>query len=168
MKKTVGGLLTSPTKADQVVAQLHAAGIPSNDTRIIVDLHGLGHCLDDHESGGRAKTLLIAMVIGAIFFGVAGVMAGMGNVELGLSGVPQAIFFVVLFVIIGALSGLFLGVWFIRPNCACDPKLYEDGLHQGGAVVIVRAIGGKAHEALNILNQNGAISARVCEITGGH
>ncbi|NOX62440.1 MAG: hypothetical protein GXP42_10940 [Chloroflexi bacterium] len=168
MKKTVGALLPSPEEARAAAEAIYSLGVEPADVQIVVDPQGLKSCLDPVDHSHRRKVLIAGAALGALVFGIGGFMASMSNLSMGIGDIMTAFNLTLVFVLVGFFSGLFLALWLVQEDCACERSLYEEGLAHGSALILVHAAMGKAMKALEVLQNHHAKSARLCEVTGEH
>ena len=168
-------LYLDEASAEQVIAELRAAGLPDDDVGLIASTHrrgmrnaGLDHAGDriDRDRDGRDDRVEAAEKgagVGAVLGGTAGLLAGLGLLALPGVGPVVAAGWMAM-AITGALAGGgtggVVGALVEAGISENDAGPYLEGVRRGGALVTIRvpADGRGLYE--KILDQAGPVPVR--------
>jgi uncharacterized protein (TIGR02271 family) len=163
MSRTIVGLFKDRAQAEQAVRDLVDEGIDRDDISVVArdGERGVADVSDDNV-GDTATGAVAGAGGGAVLGGLAGVLLGLGALAIpgigpiiaagpivaGLTGAG-----------IGAATGGLVGALVSAGVPEGEAKYYEEGVRQGGALVIVKN-GDAAVGVEDILQRNGAYDTR--------
>ena len=156
MAKTIVGLFGNRLQAQQLVEQLRARTIASDDISVVAP----GAVAEDTAEGDRASGVAIGAGTGAALGGLGGLLVGLGALAIpGIGPVLAAgpIAAALAGAGLGAAAGGVIGALTELGIPEEDAHVYAEGVRRGATLVTVRADDEAADEIMALMARHGAV-----------
>src|SRR3954447_8415712 len=154
MTRTVVGLFRDRNEVQAALHDLEGDGITREHISIVAynpDVSEHGSELGSNTTKGAAAGGIAGLVLGLAAIALPGIgpILAAGPIAAALAGAG-----------VGAATGGMLGALIDMGVPGHEAKYYEDALHQGGTLLIVRSAGEMAEKAQSVLHRHGALDMR--------
>lgn len=135
--KTVMGLFEQRSSAEAAAAAAHKAGVPEHKIRLMNSATPASELI---EPGPRAITMksvggFTLMMI--LIFGIFGLFAGIGSIFVFQASTGIAVATVLVFLVIGAFCGLFMGWVMGRSEADNAIQEFREAVQHGDTLLVV-------------------------------
>lgn len=160
--KAAVGLFESGDRVPSVLARLKGTGFSDSAVRLVKSLEEMDQCMRCNKGAKVREDIVFAVLLGTFVFSIFGLLSSLGAINATGASASWAIGLVVMFVLIGALSGLFLGWVMGAANAEQEIQEFRDAVTRGAVVVMVSASEDRVNKASSVLRQEKAKSVRTC------
>jgi hypothetical protein len=136
--KTVMGLFEQRSSAEAAAAAAQKAGVPEHKIRLMDNSTPAGQLVEPGPRAITMKAVRSFTLLLTLTFGIFGLFAGVGSILVFEAGGDIAVLTVLVFVLIGAFCGLFMGWVKGRSDADNDIQEFREAVQHGATLLVVQ------------------------------
>jgi uncharacterized membrane protein YqjE len=137
--KTVLGLFEQRTNAEATAAAAHKAGVPEHRIKLMNNATPANELIEPGPRAITTKAIRGFTIMMILIFGVFGLFAGVGSIYVYNATTGIAIATFVVFLVIGAFCGLFMGWVMGRSDADNAVQEFREKLQHGDTLLVVES-----------------------------
>lgn len=137
--KTVLGLFEQRTNAEAAAAAAHKAGVPEHRIKLMNSASPAHELVEPGPRQITTKAIRGFTIMMILIFGIFGLMAGVGSIFVYDATTGIAILTFVVFLLIGAFCGLFMGWVMGRSDADNAIQEFREKVQHGDTLVVVES-----------------------------
>ena len=159
--KTVFALYDRSEQANGALGQLKAAGMANSTAQLLQGDEAMQAKIGFDAKGKVIQDCVFATTLGIITFGVFGLLAGVGSMGMG-TGMGWALGVVVVFALLGAGFGLFIGSILSVADTEEQALRYREGVARGGIALVLAVDEDRVDQTVSTLKKTQPATLQVC------
>ena len=133
--KTVMGLFEHRSEAEAAAAAIHKAGVPEHRIKLADNTTPPGQLIEPGPRSITMQRLTGFTIFLTLIFAIFGIAAGIGSIFVFGASTNTAVLTVIIFLLIGAFCGLFMGWIMGRSDADNAIQEYREALSHGHVLV---------------------------------